>query len=439
MRNTFPGQRPWLMTLLAVALLALPARAADKPEARAAAGTCVTDSATLMRREAPDKPWQIVKEGEELFTGDELMGGVMGALDTRDGAVRLIVVGDVDQSSPLPILETAFVLHEAKGADLDFTFERGRVRLINLKKEGAAHIRMRVRKDSFEFTLVDPGTTVSLELYSRWPRGVPFHKTPVAGVEPALMWAVVAVKGHVELKGPRRSLTLQSPPGPALLTGDSFGNPEPGVETLKELPAWCPDRLADLAHTERGRKVEELARRWRKQAIEKGVAAATAAYLSSDDPLERRLAVLWMAATDNLEQLGELLRDTKHQDVWDAGILALRNWIGRDAGQDQKLYTGLVEKVKMKPAEAAGVLDLLHTFGNEDLARPETYHVLINYLGSDRVSLRELAYWHLQRLVPGGDKIGYDPLAPKDKRDAAIKEWRLLVPAGKLPAKQGGE
>jgi hypothetical protein len=65
--------------------------------------------------------------------------------------------------------------------------------------------------------------------------------------------------------------------------------------------------------------------------------------------------------------------------------------------------------------------------------------VLINYLGSERVSLRELAYWHLQRLVPGGAEIGYAPLDPKEKRDAAIKEWRKLVPAGKLPAKKGSE
>jgi hypothetical protein len=439
MRDSFPGPRPRLLIWLALPLLALPARAADKAEPRVVAGTAVTETATLLRREAPDKPWQVVKEGEELFTGDEIMGGAAGALDTKDGAVRLIVVGDVDLTSPIPILETAFVLHEAKGANLDFSFERGRVRLINLKKDGAAHVRLRVREKQFEFTLADPGTTVSLELFSRWPRGVPFTKEPKPGQEPAQLWSVVVVKGTIHLKGATRQLTLQAPPGPALLMGDSLGNPEPAVETLKELPPWCPEHLSDLGTTERGKKILALAARWRKQAIEKGVAEATAGYLHSDDPLERRLAVLWLAATDNLEQLGEVLRNTKHQDVWDAGILALRNWIGRDAGQDQKLYKGLTDRVKLTPAEAAGVLDLLHTFGNEDLSRPETYQVLINYLGSERVSLRELAHWHLQRLVPGGDKIGYEPLAPKEQRDAAIKEWRKLVPAGQLPPKRGSE
>jgi hypothetical protein len=436
MRDSFLGRRPWLLTCLASLVFAFPAAAAEK---RTAVATCVTETCTLLRREAPDKPWQVVKEGEELFTGDQIMGGAQGALDTKNGAVRLIVVGDPDASSPIPTLETSFVLHEPKGADLDLTFDRGRVRLINLKKEGAAHVRMRVRERQLEFTLDEPGTTVSLELFSRWPRGVPFTKEPKPGVEPALVWAVVAVKGQVSVKGPTRQLTLQAPPGPALLMGDSLGNPEPAVENLKELPAWCPERLADLGKTEQGKKLLAMVAKFRKEAIAKGVGPTAAEFVNSDDPQERRLAVLWLGATDDMERLGETLKTTKHQDVWEAAIIALRNWIGRGAGQDQKLYQGLVERVKYTPAEAAGMLDLLHTFGDEDLARPETYRVLINYLGSDRVGLRQLAYWHLQRLVPAGVKLGYAPLDPKEKRDAAIKKWHELVPAGQMPPKRGSE
>jgi hypothetical protein len=98
------------------------------------------------------------------------------------------------------------------------------------------------------------------------------------------------------------------------------------------------------------------------------------------------------------------------------------------------LYQALLQK-QIPPREAEGLLQLLHSFGDEDLARPETYHVLINYLGSERTALRELAYWHLFRLVPAGRKIGYEPLAPKAQRDAAIKEWRKLIPPGEMPPK----
>jgi hypothetical protein len=79
------------------------------------------------------------------------------------------------------------------------------------------------------------------------------------------------------------------------------------------------------------------------------------------------------------------------------------------------------------------VLQLLHSYGDEELSRPETYEVLIDYLKSDRLAIRGLAYWHLVRIVPSGRSIGYNPLDPKEKRDEAAAKWRELIPAGKLP------
>src|SRR5689334_7209547 len=113
------GCRLGLVLALALMVPLVPAaRAADDkpaaPEQRVAVGTCVTPTASLLRREAPDKPWQVVEENEEVFSGDLLLGGIQAAVDSKDGAVRLIVVGDVDNRAPLPVLETAFVLHEPK-------------------------------------------------------------------------------------------------------------------------------------------------------------------------------------------------------------------------------------------------------------------------------------------------------------------------------------
>jgi len=431
------GSRLGLVAYLALMAPLFPAaRAADDkpgsaPEKRVAVATCVTDTASLLRREAPDKPWQVVKEGEEVFSGDELLGGISGAVDSKNGAVRLVVVGDVDGRAPLPVLETVFVLHEPKDADLDVTLLRGRIRLINLKKAGAAKVRLRVRDHEGEVTLTEPGATLSVEIYGRWPRGVPYRKDPKAGEEPAMSFTLLAVKGDIELKGPRRQITLKAPPGLAVLEGDTLSDPEPTAAYLKELPAWAPERLSDMASTEVGKRKEASILRWRKLAAEKGPGPATEALLASDDPLDRRFAVLLMGATDDLQHLGDALQQTKHQDVWDAAIIAVRHWIGRGPGQDQKLYKALLARM-YSPREAEGMLELLHSFGEDDLARPETYQVLISYLGSERMSLRQLAYWHLSRLAPAGKKFGYDPMAPKEQRDAAIKEWRKL----ELPAKQ---
>jgi hypothetical protein len=46
---------------------------------------------------------------------------------------------------------------------------------------------------------------------------------------------------------------------------------------------------------------------------------------------------------------------------------------------------------------------------------------------------RELARWHLVRLVPEGASIKYDAAAPEAERLQAIAEWRRLVPPGELP------
>jgi len=82
-------------------------------------------------------------------------------------------------------------------------------------------------------------------------------------------------------------------------------------------------------------------------------------------------------------------------------------------------------------------MQLLHSFGENDLARPELYEMLVRYMGHDALGIRGLAHWHLSRLVPEGRKINFDPLAPKEQREKARAEWKALVEkeiaAGQLP------
>ena len=63
-----------------------------------------------------------------------------------------------------------------------------------------------------------------------------------------------------------------------------------------------------------------------------------------------------------------------------------------------------------------------------------TYQALIHYLAHDRAAVRELAAWHLYRLVPEGRKIAYDAAAAPAERARAQAAWRKLLPAGRVPA-----
>jgi hypothetical protein len=144
-----------------------------------------------------------------------------------------------------------------------------------------------------------------------------------------------------------------------------------------------------------------------------------------------------MGAIDDLWGLTAALADPFRPDVRDQAVLVLRHWIGRCPGQDQKLYDFLVNVKKFSPGEAETILQLLHSLNDQQLARPEAFELLIEYLNHDLLPVRQLAQWHLYRLVPAarekGKEIEYDAAAPQAERQKAYKKWKELIPEGQLP------
>jgi hypothetical protein len=416
----------------ALMLTGLPGLAAE-PKAEAPARS-IAATGWILRREARDKDWQIVTKGESLPVGQLLLGLPEAGIESANGAVRLTMDSDMSGLSPYPVMENAIILRSNPDWDLDFTLDRGRITITNTKKEGPANVRVHILDHVGDLTLNEPGSQITLELYGRWPRGVPFTPKPGPKDVPTADLIVLCTHGEVSVSTQGQGHLLTAPPGPAMIEWDNVTGIDPTPHRLEKLPPWAQPgaRETDLYR----KKMAGLAR-FVKRAVEtRDVPAVLHQYVTSDDPLERRLAVFGMGAIDDLRGLSQALQDTKHQDVWDNGILALRHWIGRAPGQDQYLYHALMEKVNFSPVEAESVLQLLHSFGDEDLARPETYEMLIDYLGHDKFPIRGLAYWHLSRLVPAGKEFGYNPSESKEARQAAITKWRQLIPRGKMPPKK---
>jgi hypothetical protein len=415
---------------LATALaFAGPVRAA----AKAATAEAGLGGVTVLKQEADGKEWQLTTDKEELPAGTRIIGGLGASIVSAGGAVRATMLGDIAGLSPYPILETSLVLQEVKDAkDVDFAFamDRGRVDLVNLKPAGlgAAKVRITVRGKTGEVVLPKQGDRVAVEIYGRWPRGVRFTKTPKETDAPAQVILVIAVKGDVELNTPNHSFALHAPPGPAMLSMDDVTDKEPQLYRLDQVPAWV-----DAKDDAKAAKMSAAGKKFRELAARRSVGEALEELASSDEPADRRLAVVLLGATDDLKRLGSVLALTKQPDVWDNGVIILRHWIGRGAGQDVKLYKALVTEAKYGEGEAALVLQLLHSFGESDLRRPETFQALIDLLDSDRRLVRGLAHWHLVRLVPKGDAIEFDINATPDQRTKALKAWRDLVPAGTIP------
>jgi hypothetical protein len=400
------------------------AKADDKPTggARIASPRGLTFS-----RGAEGGPWQAPETGATVAPGAIVIGLRGAAIDSANGAVRLTFHPDLGHKTPFPIIETAVILKEPGDVDMDAVLDRGRIEVTNTKSEGNTRVLLHVRDVPVRLDLAGPGATVALELYSRWPRGVPFSRESKDA--PAWQCILIVLKGEVQVQAQDQTFAMKAPPGPALLEWDSA---ESGTVTPRYLDK-APDWAADDTSSPEAQKRLAVYQHIQKLAGEKSVDETIDTLLHSSDPLERRAAVYAMAAMDDIPRLAHALSHAEHADVWDAGVTALRHWIGRGPGQDQKLYHGLIERGHFSKVDAETVLELLHSYSDEELARPETYEVLIDYLKSDRLAIRGLAYWHLVRLVPSGRSIGYNPLDPKEKRDETAAKWRELIPAGKMP------
>src|SRR5262249_28586380 len=99
----------------------------------------------------------------------------------------------------------------------------------------------------------------------------------------------------------------------------------------------------------------------------------------------------------------------------------------------ERLYKTLTDHGKLTPNQAKIVIQLLFGFDDDQQEQPATYELLIGYLQHGALPIRELARWHLVRLVPEGQKFGYDAGAAEEQRKEAAAKWQALIPEGKLP------
>jgi hypothetical protein len=357
-------------------------------------------------------------------------------VETTKETVRLTLLTDMDKNSPYPILEAAVVLHDSPDYDLDFTLDRGRVDVTNIKKKGSARVRIRFHDQKWEATLAEPGTRIALQLYGRWAKGVRFHPKPQAKEVPAANLIFLVRKGHVQLNHGSCYHTLSAPPGPARLHWDNSGAADEAPQKLDKLPNWA---ATEESTSERAERIKKVIEEFRQEAVKSSPHTATHTFVKSENPNHRATGVIFMGAMDDLEGLGDVLTGTDYPDAWDRAVVVVRHWLGRRPGQDQILYRGLMEKRGLKPAQAEGVMQLLHSFGDTELAQPELYTMLVRFLDNEQLGIRGLAHWHLVRLVPAGAKFAYNPLDSKEKRDKARDQWKELIDdllsKGKLPPK----
>jgi hypothetical protein len=418
------------------------ARAQQAPaEPRVPVAKTVSAAGTLLARDGDEHPW--VPAGE-VFSRDRLLAlaGMKAVLEPAPETVRLTLWGNLPAQSPFPLLESSAELHDSRGFDLDMTLLSGRAVLTNTKKSGAVKIWLRMPGDGWEIILEDPGATVAVEQYGRWPRGVPFSRDPLSPARPITVVNLQVLKGQAEVHSAGRQQRLTAPPGPAFLHWDSAGAADSGPQRRGKRPVWATDNPPELPELKPLGQVEA---KYLELLKEKSPVDALQALLTAGDAdkdseraaLEREFAVLGLAATGALPQLADVMGTTKDPELRETIVLAMRHWIGSAAGRDLLLYAMLVGHAGYTERHADTVLQLLHS--PFDASDPVTYQTLIAYLQHDRLAIRELARWHLYRLVPQGAKIPYDAAGSPEDRAKAAREWKQLIPDGEVPKKPAGE
>jgi hypothetical protein len=437
----------WLVlaALVAASWAAAPGRAAvsaplDTPastEPRVAVAKCLSEPG-LLSSQGAYQAYHRVSKGDTLYSRDVQVAipGFKVDVEPTAESVKLTLWGNLPGLSDSPVLESAVILHDSKAYDLDFTLVRGRVVLTNTKAKGAAKVWLRA-KTGVQLILPEPGDSVVIESYGRWAPGVPFSATRKPGTGPIQLWEVFCTKGKLEIKAAQTEWYMAAPPGPAYFHGNSVSGPAAGgPEKRSELPAWADEKaeqpkLAKLIEKVVATYKSKLAG---KEPDEVGAELLAAAEKDSNKDrarVTRYLVVHAMAALDRVAKVAEVLDNSKHDEMRKAAVVALRHWIGVREGRDEKLYDVLHDDLGYSKAEAATVMQLLHS--PFDPHQAETYETLIAYLKHRKQAVRELAHWHLVRLAPIGRDIKYDASAGAAVRDKAAETWKERIPSGELP------
>jgi hypothetical protein len=419
--------RRWTVSIVLAlwALLSFHEAALSKERGNASVRCTKVHGALLMR--AHSGGWQSVASEADV-PENRLMVALFGA-EFRSGndAIEMRLLADVGQRGPFPVLEAAVRFHAPKTADLDATLERGVAVLSNKKSAGAAHVRLQVRDEVFEVTLTEPKARLGVEIYGRHVPG-PAQVSDAKLDDPVANVVFFALEGEIVIGTHKKATRLHAPPGNALFLWDSVTR-EPEVRRFDKLPDFA--KPMDDKERQQFDTICGLAKTWAAKPGE--IAKSLEKAVRSAEAGQRKAAVAALGALDELPQLLQALNAKDHADARDMAVLVLRHWLGRAPGQSVRLYEYLTKTDGYNPTQAKNLLYLFNGIEDEKLKKAETYDVLIQALNHSKMPVRELARWHLVRLVPDGKSIAYDAAAAEGQRLQAIAQWRRLIPEGELP------
>jgi hypothetical protein len=380
--------------------------------------------------------------------------GYRSEVRTNKG-IQLMLWGNVPEQTSYPaqpgypqVRESYVIIHPHDQLDLDLTLVHGRLIITNRK--GGPPARVRVRFDNptdpelrevWDLTLMDRDGAVALELWGSYPPNISFSRKDYQGPDGELY--LFDLKGDVLVKREGQTYTMKAPPEPGRMYWSSrSGATAPAAlptppEWVSKAPLPLPRGVTSQSRSAMMGALEKLSISLSGKGIDEVLADYRSLKIPEDAP-KRVLAVRCYAAIDDLGNLIDCLEDADHNEVRMEAFHSLRHWSARGYDHDKRLYEALAKKYT--PGQAEIIVDLLHELSQVRQNQPETYDALIHYLKHDNRAIRQLAWIHLHALVPdkalaavGKKPIFYDPAGPAQLQENAFREWKKVIPDGKLP------
>ena len=394
------------------------------------------ESLVLNRRRDTDK-WERLEPQKEIHTTDTILTLPGNQAEVHfDTGVVLNLWGSLPQYQTIPVLdlqESRIVPHSPpNGFDADFTLESGRVFITRQVAKGKqvepSKVRVRFKEEIWEITLLDAEVEVCVDLLGFYPEGVPFSKEKF-GPAPKTEFYFGLLKGKAGLKVKFKDYPMLQAPMRAdwdSVVGE-FNVPEKITEQDME---WWNKSIP--AHD--GAKAMQAAVTYFVDYMKKSQASLETVFNSAmKDEKEqanyRAYAVHCLQAIDSMSFLADALDMTDLPEgfiVRAVGIRCVQHWTGQSPERDLQLYRLLIDKKGYTEPHAQMIMQLLHPFRENELAKAEIAAALFDAMRHERVAIRDLAVMHMSLAdTTGFREIGFlDMAAPEQQRDPVVAKWK---------------
>jgi len=280
--------------------------------------------------------------------------------------------------------------------------------------DGPLVLRLVIGTQGWRLELTEPDTLCGVEVRPRYPKS---FEQDFGG--DWYLGSLTVASGAVRLvpdKTPQQAGMAVS-----LVQGDwlSLSTADLGLEgpkPLQVLPGWLVPASQVSSAAQRTMSTRFEREFDLLQPIRLSVVAAVKSPLSGIS----ELAVDCLALTGQLEPMVQALAESEFAVTRQAAFHGLRLWLVRAAGRGKLLKVELGRWFEQSEVET--VYRLLWGFDKSDGAGAETSGQLVDWLSSDHVAVREMAFYHVSRIA--GRKYEYRPDSAAGRRNAAVARWR---------------